>query len=123
MIETLFLRDINHGGSKRQPATVARRLAEFVGEAASTLDIAIYDFRLGSSSLAKSVVGALSNAAERGVTVRLAYDAGKPTDTTASTFALMGAEPGPDPVQPSGSLTTLAILTCRSRRSRRLLAS
>ncbi len=95
MIDTLFLRDINHGGSKRQSATVARRLAEFVGEAASTLDIAIYDFRLSSSSLAKSVVGALSNAAERGVTVRLAYDAGKPTDTTASTFALMGADPAP----------------------------
>jgi phosphatidylserine/phosphatidylglycerophosphate/cardiolipin synthase-like enzyme len=95
MIDTLFLRDINHGGSKRQPATVARRLAEFVGEATSTLDVAIYDFRLSSKSLAKSVVGALSDAAERGVTVRLAYDAGKPNEATASTFALMGADPAP----------------------------
>ena len=50
MIDTLFFRDINHGGSKRQSATVARRLAEFVGEATSTLDIAIYDFRLSSAA-------------------------------------------------------------------------
>ena len=95
MIDPLFLRDINHGGSRRQPATVARRLAEFVGEATSTLDIAIYDFRLSSSSLVKSIVGALSDAAKRGVTVRLAYDAGKPTAATANTFALMGADPAP----------------------------
>jgi phosphatidylserine/phosphatidylglycerophosphate/cardiolipin synthase-like enzyme len=95
VIDTFFLRDTNHGGPKRQPTTVARKLEEFIAEARSTLDIAIYDFRLSTTSLANRVVGALSDAAQRGVTVRLAYDAGKPDKTTTSTFALMAADPAP----------------------------
>ncbi len=95
VIDTVFLRDINHGGSKRQATTVARKLADFIAEATSTLDIAIYDFRLSTSSLANTIVGALSDAAKRSVTVRLAYDAGKPNKTTKTTFALMAADPAP----------------------------
>jgi len=94
-IQTLFLRDTTHGGSSRQPWTVARHLAEFVAGATSTLDIAIYDFRLTRTSLANKVVNALIKAAADGITVRIAYDAGKPTAATKKTFALMAADPAP----------------------------
>ena len=61
----------------------------------STLEVAIYDFRLTDPQLAATVVGALTGAAKRGVTVRLAYDAGKPTAGTTTMFARLAADPAP----------------------------
>jgi phosphatidylserine/phosphatidylglycerophosphate/cardiolipin synthase-like enzyme len=57
---------------------VAERLAAFIHEAQHTLDIAIYDFRLDGP--ARSIVAAaLTECAARGVAIRIAYDADKPT--------------------------------------------
>jgi phosphatidylserine/phosphatidylglycerophosphate/cardiolipin synthase-like enzyme len=94
-VSCYFLRDTRHGGPARQPQTTADRLAAFIENAASTLEVAIYDFRLTNSQLSATVVGALSGAARRGVTVRLAYDAGKPTTGTGTMFARLAADPAP----------------------------
>lgn len=93
-IDTLLLRDITHGGPPDQAEAVAERFAGFVAAARFSLDLAIYDFRL-SPGLAKPVVTALTEAADRGVRVRLAYDAGKPAAATQQTFALLAADPAP----------------------------
>ena len=53
---------------------VARRIEAFVGEARSTLDLALYDVRLPGEP-GDVVSAALRDAAERGVTVRIAYNA------------------------------------------------
>jgi phosphatidylserine/phosphatidylglycerophosphate/cardiolipin synthase-like enzyme len=90
-----FLRDTRDGGPARQPQTTANRLAAFIENAASTLEVAIYDFRLMNTQLAATVVGALTGAAKRGVTVRLAYDAGKPITGAATIFARLAADPAP----------------------------
>ena len=94
-IESVFLRDTRHGGPVTQPQTVATRLAAFVRKATTTLDLAIYDFRLTDAHLADIVVNAIIKAAAKGITVRLAYDAGKPSAATAATFAAMAADPAP----------------------------
>jgi phosphatidylserine/phosphatidylglycerophosphate/cardiolipin synthase-like enzyme len=93
-IDVMFLRDTHHGGPGDQAVAVARRLAAYADSAAHSLDIAIYDFRL-SDALATIVVGALTAAAERGVTVRIAFDAGKPAAADAATFAALEADPAP----------------------------
>ena len=52
---------------------VASRIANFIGEAKSTIDIAIYDFRLRDE--AATIVGdGLRAQARKGVHVRIAYD-------------------------------------------------
>src|ERR1700735_4473567 len=62
---------------------VAIRLAQFIGEAKSTIDIAIYDFRLRDEAAA--IVGdGLRAQARKGVQVRIAYD--------------HSADPGPDAI-------------------------
>src|SRR4051794_10670641 len=94
-IRTLFLRDIGHGGDARQPAVVAGALAGFILAAQTSVDVAIYDFRLGDSAGQELVVAALVNAAARGVTVRIGYDAGKPAVATAEDFARLQADPAP----------------------------
>jgi phosphatidylserine/phosphatidylglycerophosphate/cardiolipin synthase-like enzyme len=93
-IDVTFLRDVEHGGAVGQAQTVAQRLAAFVAAARVSVDVAIYDFRL-SDALAGPVVGALIGAAARGVQVRIAYDAGKPTDAAPDTFAGLGSDPAP----------------------------
>jgi phosphatidylserine/phosphatidylglycerophosphate/cardiolipin synthase-like enzyme len=52
---------------------VASRIAEFIGEAKSTIDIAIYDFRLRDEA-ATIVAESLRSQAKKGVAVRIAYD-------------------------------------------------
>lgn len=52
---------------------VARAIASFIGEARSTLDIAIYDMRLDGDALT-TVKQALADARARGVQLRLVYD-------------------------------------------------
>ncbi len=95
LIQTFFLRDTRHGGPKTQPHTVATRFAAFVAAATSTIDFAIYDFRLSDQTLVDTVVDALTAATARGVTVRIGYDAGKPAAATAETFARLAADPAP----------------------------
>jgi hypothetical protein len=53
---------------------VAARAAAFVGEARSTLDLALYDIRLPGEP-GDVVKAALCDAAERGVAVRILYNA------------------------------------------------
>jgi hypothetical protein len=72
-------------------------LADFMGQAKATIDIAIYDFRLLEGPLTDSIVKAANDAVERGVAVRLAYDKKSgPTDaTTLKDFADAGGDPAP----------------------------
>jgi phosphatidylserine/phosphatidylglycerophosphate/cardiolipin synthase-like enzyme len=65
------VRTLTDGG---QPAhEVADAIAEFLGEARSSLDLAHYDFNLGSETAAV-VGGGIREAAARGVAVRIAYN-------------------------------------------------
>jgi phosphatidylserine/phosphatidylglycerophosphate/cardiolipin synthase-like enzyme len=59
------------------PLAMARRIAAFLGEARESLDLALYDIRLPGEP-GDIVVGALREAAERGVRVRIAYNADHP---------------------------------------------
>jgi phosphatidylserine/phosphatidylglycerophosphate/cardiolipin synthase-like enzyme len=102
-IETHFLRDTDHGGLAGQPKEVAQLLADFAGGASTSLHVAIYDFRL-DEPLAGIVVQALTQAADRGVDVRIAYDHGGKTTAQAAAppgeelslgFAELGADPAP----------------------------
>ncbi len=72
------VRTLTDGG---QPAAeVARALAAFVAAAERTLEIAIYDFHL-PAELEAIVGGALVDAHERGVALRLAYNVDHPRET------------------------------------------
>ncbi len=59
---------------KAQIAEVASRIAKFIGEAQTTLDIAIYDFRLGDEAAA-IIAAALRERASNKVAIRIIYDA------------------------------------------------
>jgi phosphatidylserine/phosphatidylglycerophosphate/cardiolipin synthase-like enzyme len=102
-IETHFLRDTDHGGPVGQPKEVAQLLADFAGAAVTSLHLAVYDFRL-DEPVASAVVQALTQAADRGVDVRIAYDHGGKTtaqraapsaDELGLGFAALGADPAP----------------------------
>jgi phosphatidylserine/phosphatidylglycerophosphate/cardiolipin synthase-like enzyme len=58
---------------------VATQIADFVGSARTTLDIAIYDFRLHDEAAA-IVAAALRERAKAGVAIRIAYDAAAEAD-------------------------------------------
>ena len=94
-ITATFLRDTEHGGAPTQPADIARLLIDFVSAATTSLDIAIYDFRL-SDSLGSALVTALLDTAKRGVAVRIGYDLGKPNNATAADFTKLEADPAPE---------------------------
>jgi phosphatidylserine/phosphatidylglycerophosphate/cardiolipin synthase-like enzyme len=94
-VRVTFLRDDQHGGSSGQLQQVAAELAAFVAAAATSVDVAIYDFRLTDAAAESIVVDALTQAAQRGVAVRIGYDAGKPADGDAAAFAALGADPAP----------------------------
>ncbi|RFB77960.1 phospholipase D-like domain-containing protein [Methylovirgula sp. 4M-Z18] len=57
-----------------QIAAVATKIADFINGAKATLDLAIYDFRLHDAPAAV-LTAAIRAAAQRGVAVRIAYDA------------------------------------------------
>jgi phosphatidylserine/phosphatidylglycerophosphate/cardiolipin synthase-like enzyme len=59
------------------PLEMARRIAAFLGEARESLDLALYDVRLPGEP-GDLVADALRDAAERGVRVRIAYNADHP---------------------------------------------
>ncbi len=57
----------------QEPIDVAREVADFLGRAEKSLDIALYDLNLGTGTEG-IVIGAIESAAQRGVKVRLAYN-------------------------------------------------
>jgi phosphatidylserine/phosphatidylglycerophosphate/cardiolipin synthase-like enzyme len=67
----LTVRTLTDGG--QQPPEVARAIAEWLGEAKATLDLAQYDFHLLPDTAAV-VGGAVREAAARGVAVRILYN-------------------------------------------------
>jgi len=75
---------------EQHPTEVATRLADFIGGARQSLDMAIYDFRL-SDPLKTIVAGALRERAGAGVAIRIVYDADKPEAPDADT----GMDPAP----------------------------
>jgi phosphatidylserine/phosphatidylglycerophosphate/cardiolipin synthase-like enzyme len=68
MISTRTLTD---GG--QQPVDIARLVADYLGQAQHSLDIALYDLNLEGET-EQIVSGAIEGAAKRGVAVRLAYN-------------------------------------------------
>jgi phosphatidylserine/phosphatidylglycerophosphate/cardiolipin synthase-like enzyme len=64
-----------------QISAVASTIAQFIRGARSTLDIAIYDFRLHDAA-EKIVLDAITDRAKAGVAVRIAYDAATLVDKT-----------------------------------------
>jgi phosphatidylserine/phosphatidylglycerophosphate/cardiolipin synthase-like enzyme len=67
--------DLHTLNPERQTAVeMARRVADFLGEARESLDLALYDVRLPGEP-GDIVAGALRDAAARGVHVRMAYNA------------------------------------------------
>src|SRR4029453_1283796 len=58
----------------QQPVTVARVLHDFLAAATTSLDLALYDFKLGPG-LEELVVDVIDEAGKRGVAVRLMYNA------------------------------------------------
>ena len=72
MIELRFYRD---GG--QSALDVAHQVAEFMGTAKASLELALYDIRLHDDA-ADVVTGALLGAQARGVAVRLVYNVDHP---------------------------------------------
>ena len=58
----------------QQPVTVAQALHDFLAASKTSLDLALYDFKLGPG-LEELVVDAIDEAGKRGVAVRLMYNA------------------------------------------------
>jgi phosphatidylserine/phosphatidylglycerophosphate/cardiolipin synthase-like enzyme len=85
------LTTLTDGGQR--PADVARELADFLGAAKSSLDIAVYDVRFETDAGAL-VLATLLAAAQRGVAVRFVYNLD---------------HPGPIPVPPPPSTIAQAI--------------
>lgn len=79
-IEVMFLQQmgddpfISTPERTAQIREVAARIARFIGEARATLDIAIYDFRLGNETAA-IITDALRERAKNKVVIRIIYDA------------------------------------------------
>jgi phosphatidylserine/phosphatidylglycerophosphate/cardiolipin synthase-like enzyme len=71
MNSSIRIRTLTDGG--QQALEVARELAEFVGAAQHTLDLAQYDFHLAEETAAL-VAGAIQDAQARGVEVRILYN-------------------------------------------------
>jgi len=82
---------------ENQAVAAAAAFAGFIGGATASLDIAIYDFRLLAGALTDQFVGAVRAAAERGVSVRLAYDKTQEAgdDATLKAFGDAGGDPAP----------------------------
>jgi phosphatidylserine/phosphatidylglycerophosphate/cardiolipin synthase-like enzyme len=82
---------------RQRPTEVAGWLADFIGAARRTLDIAIYDCRLseGPATMLRRMIASRINA---GVRVRLVYDAGEKPQSGAE-MDERGVEPAP-PLEP-----------------------
>jgi phosphatidylserine/phosphatidylglycerophosphate/cardiolipin synthase-like enzyme len=75
MSSSIRIRTLTDGGQK--PLEIAQLVAEFLGGAQRTLDLAQYDFNLGAETK-EVVAGALREAAARGVAVRIIYNVDHP---------------------------------------------
>ncbi|HEY6961834.1 MAG TPA: phosphatidylserine/phosphatidylglycerophosphate/cardiolipin synthase family protein [Gaiellaceae bacterium] len=71
MSERIEIRTLTDGG--QQPADIAHAVADFVGGAKETLDLAQYDFNLADDAR-DVVVAAIEGAAARGVKIRFLYN-------------------------------------------------
>jgi phosphatidylserine/phosphatidylglycerophosphate/cardiolipin synthase-like enzyme len=67
----ITVRTLTDGG--QQPLEIAHQIAEFLGAARRSLDLAQYDLHLGPETAAV-VGGAIREAAARGVAIRIAYN-------------------------------------------------
>jgi len=72
MIRSMDVTTLTDGG--QEPVTVAQALHDFLAAAATSLDIALYDFALGPG-LEELVVDTIQEAGRRGVAVRVACNA------------------------------------------------
>ena len=75
MSNSIRIRTLTDGG--QQPPEIARLVAEFLGGAQHSLDLAQYDFNLGPETR-EVVAGAIRDAAARGVAVRILYNVDHP---------------------------------------------
>ena len=91
MAAPIAIETLTDGGQR--PADVARGIAAFLGEARTSLDLALYDVRFEADAGAL-VLAALLAAVQRGVEVRLLYNV---------------AHPGPIPVPPPPETVPAAI--------------
>ena len=79
-IEVMFLRQQGNDPFTQVPERIAQanavasRIARFIGQAQTTLDIAIYDFRLHGEP-ASIISAAIRDRVQAGVTVRILFDA------------------------------------------------
>lgn len=71
MSSSIRIRTLTDGG--QQPLEIARLVADFLGGAQHSLDLAQYDFNLGPETR-EVVAGAIRDAAARGVAVRILYN-------------------------------------------------
>jgi phosphatidylserine/phosphatidylglycerophosphate/cardiolipin synthase-like enzyme len=71
MSSSIQIRTLTDGG--QQPLEIARLVAEFLGAARRSLDLAQYDFNLGPETR-EVVAAAIRDAAARGVAVRIIYN-------------------------------------------------
>jgi phosphatidylserine/phosphatidylglycerophosphate/cardiolipin synthase-like enzyme len=75
MSSSIRIRTLTDGG--QQAPEIARLVAEFLGAAKRSLDLAQYDFNLGPETK-EVVAGAIRDAAARGVAVRILYNVDHP---------------------------------------------
>jgi phosphatidylserine/phosphatidylglycerophosphate/cardiolipin synthase-like enzyme len=94
------IRTLTDGG--QTSPEIARTIADFLGAAERTLDIALYDVRLHDPS-AQIVRGAFDDARGRGVAIRLAYNVDHPQKVPV---------PPPPRTEPS-LIETLGVPTCQ----------
>jgi phosphatidylserine/phosphatidylglycerophosphate/cardiolipin synthase-like enzyme len=94
------IRTLTDGG--QTSPEIARTIADFLGAAGRTLDIALYDVRLHDPS-AQIVRTAFDNARARGVAIRLAYNVDHPRKVPV---------PPPPRTEPS-LIETLGVPTCQ----------
>jgi phosphatidylserine/phosphatidylglycerophosphate/cardiolipin synthase-like enzyme len=99
MSERIEIRTLTDGG--QQPAVTAHAIAAFLDEAASSLELAQYDFNLGPETAA-IVSDAIRRAASRGVRMRFAYNVDH-------------ANPIPVPPPPEPDVTMIATLPVEAR--------
>src|SRR3954447_2641441 len=75
MSNSIRIRTLTDGGQR--PAEIAHEVAEFLGGAQHSLDLAQYDFNLGPETK-EVVAGAIRDAAARGVAGRILYNVDHP---------------------------------------------
>lgn len=113
-IEVTFLTQQGHDAYTATPErtaqikAVASRIAAFIGEAQSTLEIAIYDFRLQGEAEA-IVAEALRSQARKGVRIRIVYDhAPAPAQDATPNHAPVRVEADQKPQGTDGFVRSLA---------------